>query len=544
MKFSAYSRRDRLAKLDGAHYDLVIIGGGITGAGTALAAARTGLKTLLVEKGDFAGGTSSRSSKMIHGGLRYLQQMNFGLVKESLSEREILLNLLPNQVYVQEYVYPVYEFSKNSRFEVKLGMIGYDLLAGSRRIGHHHQWTLRNFEEEEAQINRQKLTGGFVYHDCLVDDARLTLAAIQSAEAAGIHTLSYLSLVSLDHAEKEKILHLRDVLTHEFYTVSAATVVNCGGPWTDTIRKLAGYRNEILRPTKGIHLVFSRERLPLHRSVVIFGEDGRMIFTVPKGKYTYVGTTDTDYHETPDEVFADDEDVDYLLKAANTSFDKARLTRQDIISAWAGLRPLIGAEGDPSDVSRDFEILADDDRFLSIAGGKLTTFRLMGIRIIRELLKRNPEFGHSLPDDRTGADSPLWGGNIRNIDQYIRENSEYYAREWTIRESTVQRLITLYGTHFTLIARFGESAFRYIGESDILQGEILYQIHHEMALTLEDIMWRRLSLLLFDDGNGVAIAEKIVDIMARELNWDRKTKKSELQNYAETVAKSYGRPNL
>ncbi|MCK5536975.1 MAG: FAD-dependent oxidoreductase, partial [Bacteroidales bacterium] len=206
---------------------MLIIGGGITGAGTAMAAAKTGLKTLLIDKNDFAYGTSSRSSKMIHGGLRYLQQMNFALVKESLTERELLMKLLPNQVFAQEYVYPVYEYSKNSRFEVKLGMIGYDLLAGSQRIGHHHHWTPDEFAAKEPAINREKLTGGFVYHDCLVDDSRLTLAAIQSAAAAGVECLSYFKLEKLKKQGDNWALKCHDELDNsQEYSFNAAAIIN------------------------------------------------------------------------------------------------------------------------------------------------------------------------------------------------------------------------------------------------------------------------------------------------------------------------------
>ena len=540
MYFSAKTRKELLQNLN-PFYDLLIIGGGITGAGTAMAAAKTGLKTLLIDKNDFAYGTSSRSSKMIHGGLRYLQQMNFALVKESLTERELLMKLLPNQVFAQEYVYPVYEYSKNSRFEVKLGMIGYDLLAGSQRIGHHHHWTPDEFAAKEPAINREKLTGGFVYHDCLVDDSRLTLAAIQSAAAAGVECLSYFKLEKLKKQGDNWALKCHDELDNsQEYSFNAAAIINATGPWTDEIRNLAGYKNKVLRPTKGVHLVFKKNRLPLKRSVVIFGEDGRMIFTVPKGDYTYLGTTDTDYNESIDSVFPDNKDRDYLLKAANNAFNDAHLTENDIISAWAGLRPLIGAEGDPSDINRDFEIISDENNFLSIAGGKLTTFRVMGLKIIRELLQKNPKEGVNAPDDNAGSDSPLWGGNILNFPIFLDENIEIYSEKWGLRDKTIERLIRLYGTRFSMIFSNCKKKCHYIASSDIIEEEILYQIQHEMALTLEDVMWRRLSLLLFEDNNGLDIVDEIAKIMAKELKWKRKEKQAHIEKYLKTVKLSFG----
>jgi len=539
MEFSHRTRKKILSGNSGS-YDLCIIGGGITGAGAALAAAHAGLKTLLIDKNDFASGTSSRSSKMIHGGLRYLQQMNFGLVKESLAEREILLNILPNQVVAREYVYPVYEYSKNSRFEVKLGMIGYDLLAGSKKIGHHQMWDVEDFIREEDAVNRDRLTGGFVYSDCLVDDARLTLSAIQTAVYLGVDALSYTALTEIRKEAHGYELKIRDLPGEGEHLFTAKTVINCTGPWTDEIRAAAGFGKKVLRPTKGIHLVFRRERLPLTRSVVIFGNDGRMIFTVPKGEYTYLGTTDTDHRGSADSIYADDSDVDYLLDAANKAFDRADLKRGDIISSWAGLRPLIGAEGDPSDISRDFEIIEDAPDFLSIAGGKLTTFRIMGIKIIKQLLKLNPKLKARQIDDHSGEDLSLWGGNIRNIRQYRLEMGPLYAQLWGLRESTVDRLITVYGERFVQLQAFRRQRFHYLGETDILREEILYQVRHEMALRLEDIMWRRLSILLFMDDNGMSIAEEVASLMGKELGWSRTMRRSELRSYEETVKRSYG----
>lgn len=542
IKFSADTRQKVLENLHGQLFDIVIIGGGITGAGVAMAAAKKGYKTLLLEKKDFASGTSSRSSKMIHGGLRYLQQMNIGLVKESLSEREILMQIAPHQVYPQEYVYPVYEFSQNNKFEVKIGLIGYDLLAGSQQIGHHRMLSAQKLSALEPEINPDQLTGAFIYYDCLVDDGRLTLASVQTAKYYGAKILNYFKVNTISGSFNSMEVEGVDQMSGKTFSVKTKVLVNATGPWTDNTRNYLQPSESLLRPTKGIHIVFDKKRLPLQRSVVIFSEDGRMIFTVPKGKYTYVGTTDTDYKGNLDEIYANDEDINYLLKAANQSFHRAKLTKKDIISTWAGLRPLIGSEGDPSDVSRDFEIVSDTSRFYTVAGGKLTTYRLMGEKTIRKIEKALPSEFNSVDNTRSDlAVAPLIGGNIRDITQYREFNKLIYSELWKLRPETIDRLITMYGTQFQLLGKYGSSRLTYITkDSDYLFAELDYILENEMVLTLEDIMWRRLSLLIFDALNGTDIVQIIADEMAKILNWDDKKKAEELVKYSNLVIANNG----
>jgi glycerol-3-phosphate dehydrogenase len=543
MKFSVESRAEILTHSSEKVWDILVVGGGISGAGAAMAAARRGYKTILLEKGDFASGTSSRSSKMIHGGLRYLQQMNISLVRESLSEREILLQIAPHQVYPQEYVYPVYEYSKNNKFEIKIGLIGYDLLAGSRQIGHHRMLSPARLAKLEPEINQKEMTGAFIYYDCLVDDGRLTLAALQSAASMGAAIANYTEIKSCVINDGYVKVEVEDIISGKTFPVKSRMLINATGPWTDRMRHKLQKSDKLLRPTKGIHIVFKKERLPLTRSVVLFSEDGRMIFSVPKGKYTYIGTTDTDYKGDPDQVFASEADIDYLLAAANLAFDKAKLGREDIISTWAGLRPLIGGEeGDPSDISRDFEIIQDHPRFLTVAGGKLTTFRLMGEKTIDRAEKSLPlELRRSEGDHSHPESLPLFGGNIKDILSYKEIYGELYSELWGLSKETIHRLISLYGTQFPLLARYGEANLQPLSSaSDILKAEIHYLVDYEMAVTLEDLMWRRLSLLIFDDQNGLHLVNAIADKMAAILNWSEPEKKSQLKAYSELVAKNFG----
>jgi glycerol-3-phosphate dehydrogenase len=543
MKFSVESRAEILTHSSEKVWDILVVGGGISGAGAAMAAARRGYKTILLEKGDFASGTSSRSSKMIHGGLRYLQQMNISLVRESLSEREILLQIAPHQVYPQEYVYPVYEYSKNNKFEIKIGLIGYDLLAGSRQIGHHRMLSPARLAKLEPEINQKEMTGAFIYYDCLVDDGRLTLAALQSAASMGAAIANYTEIKSCVINDGYVKVEVEDIISGKTFPIKSRMLINATGPWTDRMRHKLQKSDKLLRPTKGIHIVFKKERLPLTRSVVLFSEDGRMIFSVPKGKYTYIGTTDTDYKGDPDQVFASEADIDYLLAAANLAFDKAKLGRKDIISTWAGLRPLIGGEeGDPSDISRDFEIIQDHPRFLTVAGGKLTTFRLMGEKTIDRAEKSLPlELRRSEGDHSHPESLPLFGGNIKDILSYKEIYGELYGELWGLSKETIHRLISLYGTQFPLLARYGEANLQPLSSaSDILKAEIHYLVDYEMAVTLEDLMWRRLSLLIFDDQNGLHLVNAIADKMAAILNWSEPEKKSQLKAYSELVAKNFG----
>jgi glycerol-3-phosphate dehydrogenase len=520
-------------------FDLAIIGGGITGAGIARDAAMRGMKVALIDQGDFAGGTSSKSSKMIHGGLRYLKQLDLKLVKESLREREVLLHLAPHLVQPVPYLIPSYK-GRLEKIELQIGMIGYDFLAGSKSIAHYQKLSADEVFCEEPLLKRSGLHGGFVYYDCLVNDARLTLATIKSAAEHGAAIANYVKGVGLETTNGNITgVHFQDVLGSSQGTIRAKVVVNATGPWTDGIRAFAGENGKMLRPTKGIHLVVAREKMNVHHVIVLFTHDERSIFVVPLGAFTYVGTTDADYEGSLDEVHADANDVAYLLQTVNEAFDDVHLTVDDIVSTWAGLRPLVNEEGKPSAVSRDYEIAVNGKGLVTIAGGKLTTYRSMAESLLDEILTRFADrFDHRFAECQTAA-VPLFGGGVADFVNYVAGEIKGIGDRWGLPPKIVERLLHHYGTDYLKILSLGLSDREWLrplsSDTDVLKGEVIYTVEDEMAMTLEDFMERRVDLQHFGHQRGMNFAEKVAYLMGKRLQWDETEKQRQLETYRHAV---------
>jgi alkyldihydroxyacetonephosphate synthase len=518
-------------------FDLAVIGGGITGAGIACDAARRGMKVALVEKGDFAGGTSSRSSKMIHGGLRYLSQLDLKLVRESLAERQRLLALAPHLVHPTPHLIPSYK-GRLEKIELKIGMLGYDLLAASRSIAPHQKLSAEEVLEREPLLKRQGLGGGFIYYDCLVNDARLTLATLKSAAEAGAVLANYVACLGLEReAGRVRGLRYRDVLGDAQGTLRAEVVVNATGPWSDAVRAMAGEKGSILRLTKGVHLVVAREKLALRHVVVFFTEDDRAIFAAPFGRFAYIGTTDTDYHGDPDQVEVKAEDVSYLLEVINEGFDGTRLEEGDVISAWAGLRPLLREEGRPSSVSRDYEILVGEADLVTIAGGKLTTYRAMAETLLDEVLERfESRFGRRFGPSRP---APLFGGDTADFQKYAAGAAKSLGAGWGVAGESLERLLGSYGTDHLRVVSLGlvHRGFlrRLAPTSDLLTAEVVYAVEEEMAMTLEDFMERRADLKHFSSQCGLEVAERVAHLMGGQLGWSETDKRREVERYRNAV---------
>ncbi|RMD94802.1 MAG: glycerol-3-phosphate dehydrogenase, partial [Calditrichaeota bacterium] len=539
--FSHKTRAANLERMANESFDLVVIGGGITGAGIARDAALRGLKVALLEKGDFASGTSSKSSKMIHGGLRYLKQLDLKLVKESLHEREILLHLAPHLIHATPYLIPSYK-GRLEKIEYHIGMIGYDLLASSKSIAHYQTLSPEQVTEQEPNLKKQGLRGGFIYYDCLVNDARLTLATIKSAAEQGAVVANYVECVGMmmeDH--RIRGVQFRDVLGDRRGTLNAQVVVNATGPWTDRILGLAGAGDPLLRPTKGIHIVVLREKLPVRHIVVLSTHDERMIFVVPLGEFTYIGTTDTDYDGPLDEVFAERAEVQYLLENVNACFENLALDAADVISTWAGLRPLVKEEGSPSSISRDYEIVFDDKGLVTIAGGKLTTYRSMAKTLLDETLQRFAD-RFSKPASACRTDTvPLYGGEIADFAKYVDGETRGWGPLWELPKAALQRLIQNYGTdyHKVLALALENRAWLQplVPGCRVLKGEVLYAVAQEMAMTVEDFMARRTDLQHFDTSRGLAAVDEVAELMAQLLGWTDAEKNRQLEIYRRKVAK-------
>ncbi|HCP46669.1 MAG TPA: glycerol-3-phosphate dehydrogenase, partial [Deltaproteobacteria bacterium] len=404
--FNRQTRDRRFAEASADPFDLIVIGGGITGAGIARDAAMRGLRTVLVEKGDIASGTSSASSKLVHGGLRYLEQGAIGLVFESVTERHRLRLLAPHLVRPLPFVFPVYGKKPRPLWMVRLGLWMYDAMALFRAYRLHRGFGSKRTTELEPTLRRDGLDGCVLYYDCLTDDARLTLETARAAHEAGAWILSYSEAVDLIVDRRQVTgVEVVDRLHGMKARIQARAVVNATGPWSDRTVGLRGDRPRMLRPTKGIHLVVARDRLPVQHAVVISNsEDQRVVFAVPWGNRVMLGTTDTDYTGDYDQVHSERDEIDYLLALTNRYFPESDLGPADVLGTFAGLRPLVGGEGTgPSDVSREHTIRVEDDGLISVAGGKLTTYRLMAAEVLKVVAKRLRTQGVHVGGCHTGS---------------------------------------------------------------------------------------------------------------------------------------------
>ena len=536
-------------------FDLLIIGGGITGAGAARDAARRGLKVCLLDQDDWASGTSSRSSKLVHGGLRYLEQLEFSLVFEAVTERRVLMEIAPHLVHPLGFVFPVYKSSRRGVFTVNLGMWVYDSLSLFRSPRIHRKLSPKQVKKEEPMLLRDELKGAPLYYDCSTDDARLTLETALDAADNGAVILNYVRVVSLLKGEDGRTVGVRaeDLLSGEQYEIAANAVINATGPWSDRTRKMRGEdAPERLRPTKGIHVVVDVERLRVNHAVVCFHpDDGRVLFAIPWGDRTYIGTTDTDFSGDPSLVSADNADVQYLLEAANHYFPEAHLKAEDVLSTWAGVRPLIGEQehtqdGTESSVSREHEIRVDRDGLITIAGGKLTTYRRMAAEVVDKALGLLMIMGLSpegLGPARTDT-SPLPGakGWPSNDDSGPVIEKTLEVGNGRIAQDTASYLVSVYGTRALELARMAAEeetlAQRLVPGRLEIRAQVRFAVQYEYAERLSDVMIRRTQLFFRDENQGLGAMDEVVAEMSIGLNWSADRQQAEMERYREDVARS------
>ncbi|MEO5803826.1 MAG: glycerol-3-phosphate dehydrogenase/oxidase, partial [Verrucomicrobiota bacterium] len=411
--------------------DLLIIGGGIVGAGIARDAAMRGLRTGLVEQHDFAFGTSSRSSRLLHGGLRYLAQGKLGLVHQASVEKKIVHHIAPHLATPLAFVFPTYSNNREWKlWQLKIGVKIYDLLCGGKNLG-ASTWLNKNEALQHVPgLDANKLNGAVRYYDGFTNDARLVLDTLRSAEKNGAILLNHCQLTWADPAPDGWRINLWDFIKDKSTPViQARAVVNATGPWAMKIpHSLVN-----LRLTKGIHLVVERKHLPVPDAIVMT-EGKRILFVIPWGERTIIGTTDTDYNGPLDEVHANGEEIAYVLKITNQFFPKAKLTGQNVISTWAGLRPLIAnSNGKPSDISRSHEIKSSGKFWWDVAGGKLTTYRLMAEQTVDQIAKK---LGGNFSDCRTAIEPLLPESETNNVSgivppEFCRSAVEHFCRhEW------------------------------------------------------------------------------------------------------------------
>ena len=529
-------RGERLTRLASHRFDLLVIGGGITGCGIARDAALRGLSVALVEKDDFASGTSSRSSRLIHGGVRYLEHGQLHLVFESSAERRHLLRLAPHLVHPLEFTWPVYTGARIPRWKLGAGLMLYDALSLFRNVGRHHRLNPHGVLEREPMLQREGLLGGARYYDAATNDARLTLANAIDAAEGGALILNHAAVTALiTVSERVAGATIRDALSGTSVDVRARVVVNATGPWSDELRQLDRENGPIVRGSKGAHIAVPRERIGNHNAVTLLSPvDGRVLFVLPADSHAIVGTTDTYTSAPPDDVRATNEDVSYLLDAANSFFPAARLTPADVVSAWAGIRPLVPSVGDtPGAASREHAITTSPHGLVSITGGKLTTYRVMAADVIKVVLAT---LNRASGTDRTKS-LPLPGGDFGSLDALVSD-----ATRVTNDPAAARHLAMAYGTRWTGVwSEINQPGGRatVVDGLPYTVGELRYCVRNEMAHTLADLLIRRTRIAYETRDHGLDAAETTAIALSTLFGWGDAERGEAIGAYADDAARMF-----
>ncbi len=537
-EFNLAGRRDALTRLGQERLDLLVIGGGITGCGIARDAALRGWTVGLVEKEDFGFGTSSRSSKIVHGGVRYLEYGHFLLVKESALERAVLRTIAPHLVHQLRFVFPV--FSGESLIKIQAGLTVFDFLAASKGPEKHENLSPAEVREQLPGL-RDSLKGAVRYPEYITDDARLTLENAQSAAEHGASVVNHARVQDL-RMKDGRVTGCRvvDLIEDRTVEVSARLIVNATGAWSAGVLAEAGLDAEFsLIPSKGIHILLSAERLPIEGATFLRATNGKRGLAMRRLDYVYVGTTDDEYDGSLDRPRATRSDVDEVLDMVSNCFPEQNLGYDDILATWAGVRPLIREEGKSTrDTSREDAVWVSPPGLITVAGGKLTTYRQMARRVLK---LADPDLGPAPgPPERT-ATVPLPGAVVgpAGLEAYHAERSRDLI-ESGVEPAVVERLCWLYGNQLDDLLALADDDRSWLEplhpEVPALRGEVRLAVEREMALTLVDFMDRRAALLLFSPNFGLAAADAAADIMAEALGWDADRRNRELAAYRELAA--------
>ncbi|QOY36516.1 glycerol-3-phosphate dehydrogenase/oxidase [Anaerobacillus isosaccharinicus] len=521
--FSSIQRVNYLKEMSNQELDLLVIGGGITGAGIALDAQVRGIKTGLIEMQDFGAGTSSRSTKLVHGGLRYLKQFEVKLVAEVGKERAIVYENAPHVTTPEWMLLPMIEGGTFGKLATSFGLKVYDFLAGVRKSERRFMLNKQQTMEKEPLLRKDKLKGGGVYVEYKTDDARLTLEIMKEAVARGVLAVNYAKADGFIY-ENKKIVGVKvvDQFSGEVTEIRAKKIVNAAGPWVDTLReKDNSKKGKYLHLTKGVHLVFDESRFPLKQAVYFDTEkDGRMCFAIPRDGKTYVGTTDTYYKSDITHPRMTVADREYIIDAVNYMFPEVKLKAKDVESCWTGLRPLIHEEGkSASEISRKDEIFFSDSGLISIAGGKLTGYRKMAERIVGIVGK---DLGINKPC--TTEIIKLSGGDIGgsvNLPKFLEEKTKE-GMQLGLTKKEALKLTKLYGTNvnkvYDIIRTKGADAKRY-GLTEEVFGALVYGIEEEMVATPVDFFNRRTGAIFFNIDWVRSWKEPVLQYMKQRFNW-------------------------
>lgn len=478
-------RLEQLSRLESQSFDILVIGGGIVGAGIARDASMRGLRVALIERGDFAGGASSRTSKLIHGGLRYLEYGHFRLVFESLRERAILKSLAPAFIRPLSFLIPIYENDRRPAWQIRFGLLMYDILAGKRGITPHRMLTATQATSLEPVLSKEGLKGAGGYSDCQMDDARFCLANILQAINVGATCCNYVELKSfLKVGGTICGGAVEDVFSGRSFEINAKVVINATGPWSDHIRKLSDPNtSRRLAPTKGIHILLPR----ISQQAIFFQGhyDGRRIFVLPWGEYSLVGTTESAISGSLDTLHASSDEVGYLLDTLGRVMPKNSLSEDDVVMSYAGARPLLAYEGSSTKATREHSLEIDSFGLISVMGGKYTTYRVMAEQAVDYVIKKQGFTADRCLSDRVNLvedPNPLVLNHWKHITQGIDSG-------------LLGRLLLRYGSGTFHILRLLEQepglAHPVCAHHETIEAEIVYGFQQEMACTITDCLARR-----------------------------------------------------
>ncbi|MEL6988255.1 MAG: glycerol-3-phosphate dehydrogenase/oxidase [Bacteroidota bacterium] len=491
LQFSNLNRQVRIKKSANTHYDLIVIGGGITGAGILLDAALRGMKAILIEKSDFASGTSSKSTKLIHGGLRYLKQMEFGLVRETGLERAVAHRNICHLVHPENMLLPIVENGTFSQFTAGLAIGVYDRLAKVERGQRRKKLSKQQVLNKEPLLEESKLKSGIIYSEYRTDDARLTMELIKSARRSGAEAFNYLEVNDFSYTGKNVSgIICEDKVTNEEVHINATHIVSSAGPWVDILRKKDNPKTETnLHLSKGVHIVFDKKDFNIQNSIYFDAFDGRMIFAIPRSGVVYVGTTDTSFDPGTDQLNCTKDDAAYLLNAVNTMFN-IQLNIKDIKSTWSGLRPLIRQKGKgPTELSRKDEIFISDSGLISIAGGKLTGFRKMAKRVVDMVAEKlEQDFPPCKTKDYKIHQQPFsdYAEYLHVVEQLCKSYKDYYNQDIA-----------------DLISNFGKDGIDILSETKdkgitLIESQLNYALQYESVYHPLDFLDRRTGWLFFN----------------------------------------------
>ncbi|MCT1902326.1 glycerol-3-phosphate dehydrogenase/oxidase [Oceanobacillus sojae] len=529
-EFSGKKRKEVLESLEKEQLDLLVIGGGITGSGISLDAATRGLRTGLIEMQDFAAGTSSRSTKLVHGGLRYLQQFEVKMVAEVGKERAVVYENGPHVTTPEWMLLPFHKGSNLGPFTSNIGLRVYDFLAGVKKSERREMLKPAEVLEREPLVKKEELRGGGYYVEYKTDDARLTIEVLKKAVENGVKAVNYTKAVEFIYEEGKVVgVVAENQISKEKHKIYAKKIINAGGPWVDDVRELDGSKKgKTLHLTKGVHLVFDESVFPLKQAVYFDTPDGRMVFAIPRDGKTYVGTTDTDYKGNIAHPTMTEKDRDYILDAINYMFPSVGINADKVESSWAGIRPLIAEEGasSPSEISRKDEIFQSDSGLLSMAGGKLTGYRKMGEHVVNMVTKQLKEEEGILYTDSQTKHLPISGGEVGGSKGFKNFKAEKVKEGVSLglTEKEAAELTQRYGANvekvFTLYTENKEAAKNENIEPAVF-AQVLYAINEEMAYKAVDFFIRRSGALFFNRPWVETHMDTVLPFMEKELGWTK-----------------------